>query len=81
MCLDNVLKPSVFNEIVKKKEEHTQILIKFRNAYEEVIKTEAKIQESQQRVLSTLRSLNPDAFLMQKLTDKQLALLKTFNLN
>ena len=80
MCLDNVLKPSVFNEIVKKKEEHTQVLILFRNSYEEAVKTEVNIQEAQDKILLTLRSLNLDAVLLQKLSDKQVSLLKTFNL-
>lgn len=80
MCLDSVVKVTVFNEIVKKKEEHTQTLTKLRNAYEEITKEESKVVEAQEKILSTLKNYNIDSYVSQKLNDKQVSLLKTFNL-
>lgn len=80
MCLDSVVKVTVFNEIVKRKEEHTQTLTKLRNSYEEISKAESKVQDAQDKILVTLRSLNIDKIVLQKLTEKQATLLRTFNL-
>jgi hypothetical protein len=80
MCLDSVVKVTVFNEIVKKKEEHTQTLTKLRNSYEEITKAEIKVQRTQDKILSKLKSLDIDSYVAQKLTEKQTSLLKSFNL-
>ena len=67
---------------MKRKEEHTQILIKFKAAYEELAKEEARIVESQEKATQLLRGLNInlDSILLQRLSDKQISLLKTLNL-
>lgn len=80
MCLDTVVKVSVFNEIVKKKEEHTQTLTRLRNTYEEISKEESRVVEAQEKIMLTLKQYNIDSFVLQKLSDKQVSLLKTFNL-
>ena len=81
-CLDSVIKTSVFNDIVKRKEEHSQILIKFKAAYEELTKDEQKIIEQEEKITSLLKGLTVslDSILLQRLSDKQITFLKLLNL-
>jgi hypothetical protein len=78
--LDGVVRDAKFNEIVRQKELHKAILVGFRNAYEENLKAERRIQAAQDKYLVALKSVNLEGQLLSKLNDKHLAILRQFSL-